>query len=190
MVAEYKAKGSHLIAARQATDAQLGAGAFDRLCARAGATWGSVLLPGGWYEVAPLRAALAEVAGRQGRSVTDVAAGVARRNAETDLTTIYRVYVRTASPTRLLSFTPQLWRNYVQFAEARAVKNEPGEYVGECAGIPDDLIDWAEGAWLGFLPKAIEMVGATRVRGSIAGKWQDLPGPARNRLRIEIKYSK
>jgi hypothetical protein len=181
-----KTKGSHVMQAREWIDAKLGAGTFTSLVQGKGAIDNPILLPGTWYDVLPLVEAL-EVVGKQvNRSVHDMTAEIARQNALRDLTTMYRVFLRIAAPVRVMSFTPRLWGNYVAFGQASAIRNEPTHYIGECSGVPSRLLDWASGAWCGFVPAAIEVAGGKDAVGRITGVWRE-PGDMR-RLQCEVRY--
>jgi hypothetical protein len=100
---------------------------------------------------------------------------------------MYRFFLRIATPQRVMGFTPRLWSTYVAFGAAKALVNEPGHYIGECAGIPKRLLEWSSGAWRGFVPTAIEVAGGKDVRGKIRGTW---PTPVADlwRLECEITY--
>jgi hypothetical protein len=166
-MAEHNCKGSHLILAREWFEAHFGAGAFARFTESAPQAYPAIVLPGGWYDVAPLARAFEGASAELGRPVSALVSEVARQNALQDLTTIYRVFLRVAAPVRLLSFSAALWRNYVQFAHARAIRNDPGVYVGGCDGVPRRYLEWASGAWLGFVPTAIELAGGRKPTAAI-----------------------
>jgi len=181
-----KTKGSHVIQAREWIDAKLGPGTFQSLVQGKGSIDNLILLPGTWYDVLPLVEAL-EVVGKQlNRTVHDMTMEIARQNALRDLTTMYRVFLRIAAPVRVMSFTPRLWGNYVAFGEATAIRNDPTHYIGECKGVPYRLLDWASGAWCGFVPAAIEVAGGREAVGRITGVWTE-SGNMR-RLQCEVRY--
>jgi hypothetical protein len=173
--------------ARRWVDERLGEGAFTGQAKAIGAEWGGVILPGSWYDVAPLCEVLTWASGKANRSLQDVTAELATRNAREDLSTIYRVFLRLASPVRLLSMTPTLWRNYVKFGEGVAVRNTPGHYIGECTGVPERFFDWAVGCWFGFMPVAIEMAGGKGARARVIDRSLKPGGDCR--FQIEIKYT-
>jgi hypothetical protein len=166
---KYGVKGSHIIQARLTVDARLEAGAFTRLARGAGgdASWDSVTVSA-WYDVFVLQRVLEIVSRELRQSVTVLATEVGRQNALTDLTGIYRMFLRVAQPVRMLYFTPQLWRNYVNFGDASALRNEPGSFVAEVARVPETLIDWVKGSSLGFIPTGIELAGGTVERAEIS----------------------
>jgi len=181
-----KTKGSHVVIAREWIDERLGSGTFQRLVDGKGAIDNPILLPGTWYDVVPLVEAL-EVVGQQlNLTVRDMTREIARLNALRDLTTIYRVFLRVAAPVRVMSFTPRLWSNYVAFGQATSVRNDPQHYVGECTGVPARVLEWACGAWCGFVPAAIEVAGGKDAVGKITGTWME-HGDMR-RLQCEVVY--
>src|ERR1700759_5137147 len=143
---KYGVKGSHVAQAIVVVDQALGAGAFAKRARRiAGdASW-DTLNVSAWYDVFVLHRVLELVSAEVGRSVVELACDVGRNNALTALNGIYRMFLRVAQPVRMLYFTPQLWRNYVSFGDASAVRNEPGSFVAVVADVPEKLIDWVEG---------------------------------------------
>lgn len=181
-----KTKGSHVIQAREWIDAKLGPGTFQSLVNGKGAIDNVILLPGTWYDALPLVEALEVVGRKLNRTVHDMTAEIARQNALRDLTTLYRVFLRIAAPVRVMSFTPRLWGNYVAFGQATAIKNEPTHYIGECTGVPTRLLEWASGAWCGFVPAAIEVAGGKGAEGRITGTWRE--SVETRRLQCEVRY--
>jgi hypothetical protein len=158
-MSERKVKGSHLIQARALIDGRLGTGSYERLAAGGNSLVAGTLLPGSWYEVAPFVSVLRAVTGELGMDLELLSSEIARRNALTDLTSIYRVFLRTAEPHQLLQLLPQMWRTYVSFADARVQQNDSGHFVGQCEGLPRELLPWAGGCFIGFLPAALELCG-------------------------------
>lgn len=191
MASAYKCKGSHVRMAAQWIDARLGPGTFKQLVAAAGdPEYQTVLMPVAWYNVDPLNLALQQASPKLGLSVEEMTMAITRRNAFADLTTMYRLFMRIAAPVRVMSFTPRLWSTYVHFGDAVAVKNDNGHYIGSCIGIPSHLMEWSRGAWLGFVPAAIELAGGREVKGKIAGTWPSGNNghEALYKLHCEVQY--
>jgi len=179
-------KGSHLIQAKELLDARLGSGTYERLMTEERGQV-SPLLPGTWYEVAPLVRTLRRAGRDLHLDLESLTAEVARRNAFSDLPSIYRVFLRIAQPRRLLMFVPQLWRTYVDFGEGRVIENEVGRFIGQCDGIPEDLQEWGCGCWLGFLPAAVELCGGKTKRAKVLRSWRD--GSGYHSFQLEIVYT-
>jgi uncharacterized protein (TIGR02265 family) len=179
-------KGSHVRQAQEWVDTRLGANAFSELTKHAGPDW-AVILPVGWYDVDVLNKALRAASLQLRVSVEDMVTEIARKNAERDLTSIYRAFLRVAQPHRVLSQTPRLWRTYVNFADARAVENAKGYYVGEGWGFSKDLVDWACGCWRGFIPATIVVAGGQQVKGRILERTRQ--GDGTYSVRFEVRYS-
>jgi hypothetical protein len=99
MTEERLVKGSHIVQAERWVDARLGKGTFQELTRPAGENW-RIILPMAWYEVDVVEAALEQVSGKLRVSAEDITIEVARANAEADLTSIYRVFLRVAQPQR------------------------------------------------------------------------------------------
>ena len=185
---EYRCKGSHVVQSRRWVNERLGEGTFEALVAPAGGVWQANFLVATWYDVGPLNHALKQVGKRIGESVENITREITRQNALHDLRSIYRIFVSIAAPVRVMSFTPQLWSTYVKFGEAKAVKNDPGHYIAECKGIPGEYLDWACGAWLGFVPTTIEVAGGRNLKARIADRMVEPPGSQMYTIRCEIKY--
>lgn len=185
---EYRCKGSHVVQSRRWVNERLGEGTFESLVAPAGGVWQANLLVATWYDVGPLNNALRAVGKRIGESVEDITREITRQNALHDLRSIYRIFLSIAAPVRVMSFTPQLWSTYVKFGEATALRNDSGHYLGQCKGIPGDFLDWACGAWLGFVPTTIEVAGGRNIRARIVERAVDPPGSSLYTILCEIKY--
>jgi hypothetical protein len=178
-----KVKGSHLMLVNEWVDHHLGRGTFGRITEN---RWG-VVLPVGWYDVEPLLDVFAEASRLTNKPIEEIASEIARHNAERDLTSIYRIFLRIAQPQRVLSYTPRLWRTYVSFADARALRNEKGHYIGEGTGFTEKQIDWACGCWYGFIPTAIRLSGGKDIKTTIDREWHS--GQQRFSLLLHVKYS-
>jgi hypothetical protein len=186
MPPRFEAKGSHIVQAKSVVEGLLGEGSFRRLAAEAGAdaSWDGLVMTG-WYDVFVLQRVLEQASRQSKTSLISVSTEIARNNAAGDFKGIHRMFMRIAQPVRMLHFTPQLWRSYVSFGEARVIRNEPGSFVGETINLPEVLLDWACGAWLGFIPTGIEIAGgkiesAEIIRRQVAG--------AASSVALEVKY--
>jgi hypothetical protein len=181
-----RVKGSHLLQARELLDLRLGPSTFDRLAATEHVALGP-LLPGVWYDAEPVVRMLQLGARELSTDVETLTCEIARSNAFADLNSIYKVFLRAAQPRRILSFVPQLWRTYVDFATGRVIKNDAGRFVGQCSDVPEELVMWARGCWLGFLPSAVELCGGAVGHARIARSWTEARGLGA--FELEIHYS-
>jgi hypothetical protein len=178
-------KGSHILAASRWVDQQLGPRTFLSLTEQAGDNW-KILLPMAWYEIDTLYQALETVGRRLGISVEDATTEIATLNAETDLRSLYRVFLRIAQPQLVLSQTPRLWTTYVKFGSARAVENEKGHYIGQGEGFDEQLLPWACGCWRGFIPAAITVAGGRVKEAKILRTWRERNGT--HSVQLSVKY--
>jgi hypothetical protein len=156
---DFKVKGTHIAECRDYVDERLGGGAYAGYWKKTGAVLSSLVLPSALFEVATADAALREFCLRTGDDYIATQAAICARNAEHDLTTVHRVFMRLAQPKRIVSAVPQLWRNYVTAADGKALTNEDGRAQLECSGVPVPFTDWVIGCWLGFIPSAVRMAG-------------------------------
>jgi len=179
-------KGSHVAQAMRWVDERLGPNTFkEKATAIDGVRWG-LILPGSWYSVDVLLAVLRRTCTQVDVSVEDATTEIARLNAESDLTSMYRFFMRIAQPQRVLSFTPKLWRTYVSFGDSSALTNDKGHYVGQGEGFREDHVDWVCGCWRGFIPAAIELAGGTVERSTILKRWRMPNG--RYAVQFEASY--
>ncbi|MDB4990219.1 MAG: hypothetical protein JWN04_5397, partial [Myxococcaceae bacterium] len=102
-------KGSHVFQVKSWVDKRLGPGEFTRMTRHAGDNW-TVVLPVAWYDVEVVNDVMKQASLRTGISVEEISTEVCRLNAERDLTTLYRFFLRVAQPQRVLEHTPKLWR--------------------------------------------------------------------------------
>jgi hypothetical protein len=183
--AERVVKGSHVVVAEAWVDERLGRGTFKRLTENAGEHW-QILLPMTWYDIDTLHDALEVAARRLDLSVEDITAEIARRNAEIDLRSIYKLFLRVAQPRRVLSLTPRLWNTYVKFGSAWAVQNDDGYYVGQGDGFDERLLGWGCGCWRGFIPATIQVAGGRVALSRILKKWRQPDGTYS--VQFEVTY--
>jgi hypothetical protein len=179
-------KGSHILQVQEWIDRRLGPGTFRSFTKDAGDRW-AIILPIAWYEVDILHGALVKASERTHVAMEPMTAEIAKLNAEKDLTSFYRMFLRIAQPQRVLSQTPKLWRTYVSFGDATAIQNEPGRYVGQGEGFTAELLDWACGCWLGFIPTAIRMAGAREAEGKIINRWRRSDGLYALQLQVDYR---
>ncbi|MDB4966168.1 MAG: hypothetical protein JWN44_1857 [Myxococcales bacterium] len=178
-------KGTHILVARDYVDETMGKGTFAKLTESGGKRW-QVLLPSSWYELDVLHPALVTVAVAKKRKIIDVATDIASRNARTDLTGVYKLFLKMLSPQTVLGKLPHLWRLYVQFGECFPVSNDKGRYVAEGRGLIAEYSDWAAGCWRGFITTAVEMSGGHRIEVSLSPLKPEADGA---RFRFEIRYA-
>jgi hypothetical protein len=178
-------KGSHVVQAREYIDGHLGPGTFTKYTAHGGDSW-SIILPVVWYDIDILYDALAKASEELRVSIEDITARIARLNAEKDLTSIYRFFLRAAQPHRVLAHTPKLWTTYVSFGSAKAIKNEPGHYLGQGDGFDEKLVGWGSGCWRGFIPATIEVAGGRDLNSRIVRSWRAHDGTYS--VQFEVNY--
>lgn len=187
--ASYTVKGTHIMASRTWVDARLGEGTFDKLGEEFEVTW-SKILPSGWYDIYSLMRIMEHATKKLGVTIFDACVEIARRNAEEDLKTIYRAFLRLAGAKGLLNATPTLWRNYVAFGTVEKIKNEPGLHIAIGRGIPLPLLEWAGACWHGFIPTAVEVAGGKNPQLEIveSGLDPNAAQPGDCFVKIELRY--
>ena len=184
-------KGVHVIQAQKWIDQRLGSGACTRVANevvdlknRDG--W-RLILPSSKYELEDLYRVLSAVSAQTHISVETMTSEIASANAENDLKTIYRVFLRIVKPVRVLSFMPEIWKSYFLFGIIKVLHNEPGTFEMECSGVPARYRDWIIGGWKGFLPVTIHVAGGKSARCEVVNEPAGAPG-ADLKIRIRAKY--
>lgn len=187
IVKPFRTKGSHIVVASEWVDGKLGPNAFQRLLteSKAPAEWFNPRLISSWYSVDVLLPVLRLASQKLSMELVDVCTEIARQNALKDLRGVYSIFLRVLNPVNLLRFTPALWRNYVDFAEAKAVENRHGFFVGECTGFPERFMEWVCGDWLGFIPTGIELAGGRIAKSFISHK----QASDRGLVRLEVHWT-
>jgi hypothetical protein len=181
-------KGVHVIQAQKWVDRHLGSGACARLASEvvdpANRDAWRLILPSNKYQLEDLFRVLTAVSGQTNISVEHMTTEIASANAENDLKTIYRVFLRIAKPVRVLAFMPEIWKSYFQFGVIEIVQNEPGAFEMACSGIPARYRDWIIGGWKGFLPVTIHVAGGKSARCEVVN---DAGGTDAAGLKIRIR---
>lgn len=181
----FLAKGTHVIQAAEWINERLGAGAFQSMVARAGDEWATPM-PMHWYDLDVLLHVITETARRLSMTVESVTAEISRRNAQRDLTTVYRVFLRVLRPSVVLGFMPRMWETYFRFGAVKVVTNEPGLFVLVTSGIPTRFLGWLRGGWVGFLPETIRVAGGRDVALRMDEPEPD--GQGHHRVRVHATY--
>lgn len=185
-------KGSHVLQVSHWVNKHLGPDSFARLANEAAerrrdtTSW-NIVLPISWYDVHVVRDALDVACERVGVPLEEAQTEIAKMNALQDLKSIYRFFMRMSQPQRILTQTPRMWRTYVNFAEASVVQNEPGFYVGQCAGFDEELVPWVSGCWAGFIPTLVEIAGGHDIHYAFPKRWPNERGSYS--LHFELHYS-
>lgn len=99
-----------------------------------------------------------------------IVAEISATNAEEDLRAIYKAFLWVAGPSKLFSMAKVVWGAYSTFGSVELLTNEPGRYEAVVSELPEDLLAWCSGCWLGFVPVAAEFAGAKNPRGRILAR--------------------
>jgi hypothetical protein len=158
---EFSIKGTATVQTRDWLDERLGHGWFLQAVREQDPKWPERMLPGEWYGLRPQmhawRKALPQIEGHASvESMLEVVAGL---TAERDLTGIHRAFLWVANPRMFLLAVPRIWTTYCRFGKVEVLENQPARFSAHVQGIPDDLMDWAAGAFRGFLPPALKLAG-------------------------------
>lgn len=186
----YTVKGTHVIATKAWVDQRCGTGFFERTWKSGSADYPTSILAASKHDVYAVNRVMCAAAKQLNMSVEEVATKIAESNARKDLNTVYQAFLKAARPQLMLNATPLLWRTYVSFGEAVKITNEQGHYVGEGRRLPEELLGWSRGCWLGFIPTAIELAGG-RIRSSsitLCRRHEDPAHQGHFRLQLEVHY--
>lgn len=185
----YAVKGTHVRTSQQWVDERLGEGTFESLSRKYDVAWTTVL-PSGWYDIYSLMRVMNHAVKEAHSTIFDAYVEISRKNASSDLTTIYRAFLRLAGPKGLLGASPTLWKNYVRFGTVEKVTNEPGLHIAIGRGLPSELVDWASAAWHGFIPTAAEIAGGKNAKLEVieTGADEKSDDPNMRYVKIRLTY--
>jgi predicted hydrocarbon binding protein len=118
-----------------------------------------------WYPYEPFVALLRGIDARLGTGDLTYCEQIGRAAANADLSTVFKVFVRMASPSWLIRACPRVWSRYYEAGSMRATAWEPEETVVVIEDFPG--IDPAH-CWLmrGWMIGALEVVGGQVLPGA------------------------
>jgi len=167
--AKYQIKGPGIIGSRDWLDARFGPGYFNGLAREHTPDFPERLLPGDWYPLHPMVHVFARSIERfdEYDTVEQLVEMLSGENAKRDLNGIYRAFLWVASPRMFLRASPTIWGTYSNVGTVAELHNDPNCFVAQIVGVPEELLEWACGAWKGFLPPAIVLAGGTNPRATV-----------------------
>ncbi|HSO00211.1 MAG TPA: hypothetical protein VLS89_18090, partial [Candidatus Nanopelagicales bacterium] len=125
-----------------------------------------LFLTSGWYDVFPVVPLVAAQARALGVSFDTAAAEAARARVTEDLSTIYRAFIRAASPEQLAPRLVRGFSRYLDFGAAEVKTAAPGSIEIVTRDMPVFLLPWYMPVAGTFFRIALESVGARDVRVS------------------------
>jgi len=166
---EPKIKGFAVIKARDTLEAQLGEGWLTQTAREQDPAWPERLLPGEWYPLSTHYYAMERAHAALGTSpsLRAMVTELARDTAIEDLNGLLRAFLWVATPRMFLRTATRIWDTYANFTTVSEIDNAEDCYTVHIVEIPAEFVDWVAGCWLGFLPAALELVGAEEVKGEI-----------------------
>ena len=137
----------------------------------------SNFIASGWWDVLPIVPLSAVAAKLCGISQRELVIANARHTAERDISGVYRLLLKVASPSLVAGRLPRISMQYFSFGESSGAQVAPGEFRAEQRGVPIALQDWLIWAVEGFAPVALSAAGAKsvsvtrdRVRAELGGE--------------------
>jgi len=180
-------KGSHVAAAEEVIDSRLGPGRFRSFALDEDLVLPPLVLPRSWHPAVGVAGVIRRAAAALGVAQEALTQEIAAHNADSDLTSIYRVFLKLAAPRRVLANGNALWRTYINFGKVETVRNEPGDFAATLHEIPDDrLMPWIEGIWLGFVPRAVSLAGGHPLRSKTRRRYS--PSAGRHAFEYELTW--
>ncbi len=123
------------------------------------AYFGNVFLASSWYDLLALASAGHVCARTLGMRYRAFVAMRSRHQAQLDLTGMYRMLLRLASPRMVASRIPKVMAQYLDFGSSRVLDESDGGVTFEIAGVPTLLVDWMSGVYEGFLDVVVTTAG-------------------------------
>lgn len=110
------------------------------------------------YPFSAFKAVLPALAAETGVSAERELARMYAYTADRSLTTVFKVFLRLAHPSFVVSRYPQLWNLFFAEGEVRVPLARRGEARVEFT-VPETFLDWLPAACLGYSTRAVELGG-------------------------------
>ncbi len=119
-----------------------------------------VFLPVGWYDAIPLYAFAKAIAQSEKRSVEEFLHERTIQAARTDLTGMYKLILRVASPDMVASRLQRATSRYFDFGVSEVVESAPGRSSGKFSGVPRPVGEWCAAVFPGYAVEVLKVAGA------------------------------
>lgn len=123
---------------------------------------GQPFLPSSMYDIFPLLDAGIVGARIVGKSYRTFVREGAAYQADRDMSGVYRVLLRLASPRRAVERIPRIFMQYVDFGDIGGSLTSDTRFEGVISGIPQPVCPWIQGVFEGFTPVVLRRAGATQ----------------------------
>ncbi|MCP4899554.1 MAG: hypothetical protein GY906_21520 [bacterium] len=122
-------------------------------------------LPSGWYSFENYVDLLETIDRVCGKGDGSLFRGMASQVAQDDLSTIYRAFIRVASPAFVLKKASHIWRQYYDSGDLQVLKDQPGEVLLEVCDMPNPQTAHCESI-SGWVEQCVRMTGAANAKVS------------------------
>lgn len=150
----------------------------------------TMFLAQSWYDLLALASAGHVCSKALGMRFRAFIAMRSRHQAQLDLTGMYRMLLKLASPRMVASRIPKVMAQYLDFGTARIVREEPTAVIFDIAGVPVILVDWMSGVYEGFIDVIITSAGGTtpvfRSETSVHPSVHGFPAVT---LRVDVRWT-
>lgn len=119
-------------------------------------------LPSSMYDIFPLLDAGVVGARIVGKSYRTFVREGAEYQADRDMSGVYRVLLRFASPRRVIERIPRVFMQYMDFGNIDGALAGPSRFEGVVSGIPQPVCPWIQSVLEGFIPVVIRRAGASQ----------------------------
>lgn len=119
-------------------------------------------MPGGWYSFENYVDLLRTIDRVCGTGSGTMFRPMGAQVAEDDLSTVYRIFMRVASPSFILKKASHIWRQYYDVGELVVTRDQPDLAQFEICDMPNPDIAHCDSI-AGWTQKCIEMTGASDV---------------------------
>jgi predicted hydrocarbon binding protein len=120
---------------------------------------------GKWYELALVHRALHALVDELGGGNVDIAEDFGKHDAENDLNTVQRIFLRLANPAYAIEKSGQYWSRFCDFGELKVTRHGKNSASATLTGVP--LVEELYCRQLtGYLTRLFELVGAKDLKVS------------------------
>lgn len=117
-------------------------------------------LPSSMYDIYPLLDAGAGGARIAGKAYRTFVREGAAYQADRDMSGVYRVLLRLASPRLVIDRVPRIFMQYVDFGSMNGSLTGETRFEGAVRGMPQAVCPWIQGVLEGFVPVVLQRAGA------------------------------
>lgn len=152
-------KGTGVINVRKFVDMHCGDGIFDSWAKIYDPSWSSIIIPTGWYNMDMVIFIVDKFSSFVNQSFEESAKEIGKFSISNDIKSVYKVFVSSQDPVRVLEMFPLMGARYHNFLTITPVQNSKGIYVCDFK-LPSIYKKWNIGVVRGRVEGLLESCSA------------------------------